>query len=181
MERCTSRTFLRTPEYAYRSPTVTRARTSLGIPLLREDALVGVFVAARTRVEPFTSKEIELVTSFADQAVIAIENARLFEELRESLEQQTATAEVLQVINTFPSDLKPVFDAVLGKALELCDAAYGILWSYQGGKMYATALRGVPPAYANFLTRQGAHPVGPDNAHGRLLRGESVVHIADAA
>jgi two-component system, NtrC family, sensor kinase len=173
---------LQDPEYTYtEGQKVQGYRTMLGIPLLREDSLIGVFSISRTSVEPFTTKEIELATTFADQAVIAIENARLFEELRESLEQQTATAEVLQVINTSPGDLKPVFDAVLGKALELCDAAYGILWSYQDGKMYATALRGVPPAYADFLTRQGAHPVGPDNAHGRLLRGEPVVHIADAA
>jgi GAF domain-containing protein len=172
---------LQDAEYTCREQTFTHVRTSLGIPLLREAALVGIFVIARTHVEPYTTKEIELATTFADQAVIAIENARLFEELRESLEQQTATAEVLQVINASPGDLAPVFDAVLGKALELCDAAYGILWSYDGGKMHPAALRGVPPAYADFLIRQGAHPVGENNAHDRLLRGESVVHIADAA
>jgi two-component system, NtrC family, sensor kinase len=100
--------------------------------------------------------------------------------LREALEQQTATVEVLQVINASPGDLAPVFEAMLDKALGLCEAAFGILWTYDGERMHAAALRGVPPAYANFLTR-GSHAVGGSNAHNRLLRGERLVHIADAA
>jgi GAF domain-containing protein len=96
------------------------------------------------------------------------------------LEQQTATAEVLQVINSSPGNLAPVFDALLDKALGLRGAAFGVLWTYDGERVHAAALRGVPPAFAEFLTRT-PHAVGADNAHGRLLLGEPVVHIADIA
>jgi GAF domain-containing protein/anti-sigma regulatory factor (Ser/Thr protein kinase) len=160
-------------------------RTILGVPLLREDAPLGVIILRRDKVEPFTDKQIELVTTFADQAVIAIENVRLFDEvqarsreLSESLEQQTATSEVLGVISSSPGELEPVFQAMLAKATRLCEANFGMLLRYDGSVFHAVALQDVTPEHGEYLRRNPPRP-DPRNAVGRLLQTKQPVHVVD--
>jgi two-component system, NtrC family, sensor kinase len=160
-------------------------RTMLGVPLLREGIPIGVLHVVRTSVRPFTDKQIELVTTFADQAVIAIENVRLFDEVRartrelsESLEQQTATSEVLQVISSSPGELEPIFQTMLGNAMRICDAKFGIMFEFADGAFRALSWLGITAAHADFL--QKPRVWGPDTGLGQVARTKQTVHVLDA-
>jgi GAF domain-containing protein len=172
--------------YIERSPTFVGlvdaggARTFLAVPMLKEGELIGTISIYRQEVRPFSEKQIELVQNFASQAVIAIENTRLLNELRESLQQQMATSEVLGVISSSPGELQPVFDAMLANATRLCEAKFGTLYLRDGDGFHATSLHNAPPAFAENRKRGLIRP-GPGTALGRLLRTKQVVRIADVA
>ena len=127
---------------------VINIRSGLSVPLVREETIIGVFTLQRREPRPFTDRQIKLVETFADQAVVAMENARLLNELRESLEQQTATADVLKVISSSPGELQPVFDAMLANATRICEASLGNLSLYENGAFRHVALHGAPAGYA---------------------------------
>ena len=162
-------------------------RTILAVPMLREDTIIGVIVIRRVRVQPFNDKQIALLENFAAQAVIAIENTRLLNELRqrttdltESLEQQTGTAEVLKVISSAPGELQPVFDTMLAKATELCEASYGALWLRFGDGYRFAALHGdLPPAYAAYLRDGTLIRVRPEVPLARVAATRQPVQVAD--
>ncbi len=170
---------------AHEYARVGKHRSLLGVPLLRSNVAVGVIGLLRKLVRPYTEKQIELVTTFADQAMIAIENVRLFEEvqkrteeLSESLEQHTATANVLKVISSSPGELAPVFQVTLANAVRICGANFGVLFRFDDGAWRAAAMFGVPPAFAEFWQR-GPQRAGPRTALGRVAETRQTVHIAD--
>ena len=162
------------------SARLAGAKSHITVPMFKDEQLVGTISIYRTEIRPFTDKQVDLLKNFAAQAVIAIENARLLNELRESLQQQTATADVLKVISSSPGELEPVFDAMLEKAMHLCEAAFGGLWTFEQDRYHAVALRGVPQAYAAFLAERTEIP-GPGTAPYRLRHGEHLVHNIDLA
>src|SRR5262249_29542551 len=143
-------------------------RTALGVPLLRDGNPIGAMFLTSAEIDPFTQKQIELVETFADQAVIAIENVRLFDEvqartreLSESLEQQTATSEVLQVISSSPGELEPVFQAMLENATRICEAKFGSMYLREGDAFRIVAMHNAPPAFAEARRLQPLVRPGP--------------------
>jgi GAF domain-containing protein/DNA-binding response OmpR family regulator len=167
------------PEYAWAdAQKLAGYRAGLGAPLLRGGNVVGVIFLAKNAAQPFTDKQIELVNTFADQAVIAIENTRLLNELRETLQQQTATSEVLQVISSSPGELQPVFGAMLENATRVCDSNFGTLYLREGDAFRAVSMHGAPPAYAAARLGKLINP-GPATALAHTVQTKQFVHIAD--
>jgi GAF domain-containing protein len=169
------------PELAdWPGPPVARAagiRTMVGTPLRSEGRAIGAMIVYRDELKPFEADELQLLQSFADQAAIAVENARLVTELRQSLDRQTATAEVLQVINRSPGDLRPVFETMLEKAVRLCEASFGVMWQFEDGLGRAVALHRVPEAFAE-LVREPMRP-SPNSGPARMMRGEGTLAISN--
>ena len=179
------------PEYTYGAGMrgIEPFRTLLAVPILRGNDLLGVLIVYHLEVRPFTDKQIALVETFADQAAIAIENTRLLDELRqrtndltESLEQQTATSEVLQVISTSPGDLEPVFSSMLQNAVRICDANWGTIFRSESGALRLVARHNTPTAFSEGVRdRSPVYRPHPQSLFGQLMATKAVVHTADSA
>ena len=169
-------------EYAFvEARRLGNYRTILCVPMLREGVPIGLLGLTRSEVQPFTDKQIELVTIFADQAAIAIENARLLNELRESLEQQTAISKVLEVISSSSGNLEPVFQSMLENAVRICDAKFGTLFRFDGNKFHLAARVNTPAALAEFQKQRGPFRPPPGNNLDRMMQTKQVIHTADDA
>jgi signal transduction histidine kinase/CheY-like chemotaxis protein len=176
------------PEYTWaEDERGEEIRTVLAVPMLRESTVIGVFIIRRTQVRPFTEKQIELVTTFADQAAIAIENVRLFQELRArnreltvALEQQAATAEILRVISRSPGDALPVFETIARNAVALCGSLFANVFRFDGELIHCVASHSTRPGYMELL--QSKYPMRPavSQVSGRVLLSRSVVRMEDA-
>ena len=156
------------------------------MPLLREGVAIGVIILTRAIVRPFTDKQVELVSTFADQALIAIENVRLFDaeqqrtrELSEALEQQKATSEVLNIISTTAGALEPVFETLLANATRLCGAKFGNLVLREDGGFRDAAMHNAPAAYVDFRKRHPTLQPGPHAPLSRLVHDKQTIHVAD--
>jgi two-component system NtrC family sensor kinase len=171
--------------YAERDPLVVAAveiggvRSILGVPLFKEDALIGAIVLYRDEVRPFTDKQIELIKNFAAQAVIAIENTRLLNELRESLQQQTATSDVLKVISSSLNDLKPVFDTIGQRAEKLCDAEIGVISVVDGDEIRLVSIDGVSEAGVEAVRKLFPMRRDAETVTARTFRSGAICHIPD--
>jgi signal transduction histidine kinase len=162
------------------------ARTALGVPLLREGTPIGVLIVMRRKVQPFTDKQIELVTTFADQAVIAIENVRLFEaeqqrtrELTESLEYQTATGDILRVISSSPTDVQPVFDTIAESAVRLCGGEFSFVMRLDGDLFRFAGCHGLSAEGLTIFQGMLPRPAGEDTVSGRAILRRAVAQVAD--
>jgi two-component system, NtrC family, sensor kinase len=174
------------PEYTLSTMEVGEFRTMLGVPLLREGVPIGVIALVRTTVRPFTDKQIALVTVFADQAVIAIENVRLFDEvqartrdLSEALEQQTATSDILRVISRSPTEVRPTFEAIAASATQLCDAVNSLVIRFDGRLMHLAAHHNVTPERLDALERLFPIPASRGSVAGRSILSRVAVQVAD--
>jgi GAF domain-containing protein len=156
------------------------ARSIIAVPMLKDDAWIGAILIYRQEVRPFTDKQIELVKNFAAQAVIAIESTRLLNELRQSLEQQTATADVLKVISASPGELEPVFQTMVENATRICEAKFGVMQLSESDGLRAVALHDVPPAYAEAMRRDPVFRPIVGHPLDRVASAKQVVHILDA-
>ena len=175
------------PEYTWnKAQQLGGYRTALGVPMLREGAPIGVFALTRSEVRPFTEKQIELATTFADQAAIAIENVRLFDEAQaqkrevtEALEHQTATSEILNVISRSPTNVQPVFDAIVESAARLCEATFSVVWRYDGDQLHYAASHNFTPEVHNRLLQ--TYPKRPDRSivAGRAILDGTIAHVPD--
>ncbi len=177
------------PEYTFlEAQKLGQYRANLAVPLLREGKPIGAFSLTRREPLPFNTKQIELVETFADQAVIAIENVRLFEEvqnrtreLTEALEQQTSTSEVLRVISSSPGELGPVFQTMLESATRVCEAKFGVMFYYLDGALRPAAQLNVPAAYSEFIRQRGSYQPVAGSTFEQLIRTRQIIHLPDAA
>ncbi|HTP91688.1 MAG TPA: GAF domain-containing protein, partial [Xanthobacteraceae bacterium] len=168
------------PAYARtRLRTHADVHTLLIVPMLKDNRVIGAISIYRQEIRPFTDKQISLVTNFAAQAVIAIENTRLLNQLRESLEQQTATSEVLGVISRSQGELRAVFEAVLENAVRICDAKFGNLWLRQGDRCRIAATHGAPPKYREFLDREPLIDPETNSVMARNIRDREAIQVED--
>jgi GAF domain-containing protein len=170
------------PEYQQsEAQRIAGFRTVLGIPMLREGILIGAFSLWRSEVRAFTDKQIDLVKTFADQAVIAIENVRLLTETKEALKQQTATAEILRVISSSPGDIQPVFDAIAANAARLCDAVNGLVIRFDGQLLHLAAHFNVDPERLSAVRQAYPQPPSRGALSGRAILTRAVVHVPDVS